>query len=166
MTDAGSQDFDALLQRHRGIVHKVAGSYASSREDRADLAQEIAARLWQAWPSYDPARPFATWMYRIALNTGISFLRGHARRQARVVPLDSCIDSLVDDTALDPETHERIQILERFMQAQGPLDRALLVLYLEAHSGRDIADILGIGESNVTTRINRLKQRLRAFVAR
>ena len=48
--------FDALLQRHRGIVLKVAGAYARGAEDRADLAQEIAIQLWRAWPDYDPAR--------------------------------------------------------------------------------------------------------------
>ncbi|MCL7714328.1 sigma-70 family RNA polymerase sigma factor [Stenotrophomonas sp. CPCC 101365] len=70
--------FTELLQRHRGILLKVAGSYARQREDREDLAQEIAAQLWRAWPGYDPARPFSTWMYRIALNVAISQLRGRA----------------------------------------------------------------------------------------
>lgn len=162
MTDTPAQAFDALLQRHRGIVHKVAASYARGAEDRADLAQEIAMQLWRAWPSYDPARGFSTWMYRIALNTAISHLRAQA--QARhAVPLDDHADVLAGGGAFDPETHERLRLLQRFMATLGPLDRALLLLYLEERSGREIAEVLGIGESNVTTRIGRIKQRLRDY---
>ncbi|WP_372018690.1 RNA polymerase sigma factor [Pseudoxanthomonas sp. 10H] len=165
MTEAPDQAFAVLLQRHRGIVHKVAGSYARGAEDRADLAQEIAAQLWRAWPSYDPSRSFSTWMYRIALNTAISFLRGQAEPQRGAVPLDDHLHELADERGFDPETHERLRVLQRFMATLGPLDRALLLLYLEERSGREMAEVLGIGESNVTTRIGRLRQRLREFAA-
>ena len=77
MTQDAQQRFQELLERHRGIVVKVAGSYAWHAEDRADLAQEIAAQLWRAFPRYDAARAFSTWMYRIALNVAISFARDH-----------------------------------------------------------------------------------------
>ena len=164
MTETPAQAFDALLQRHRGIVLKIAGSYARGAEDRADLAQEIAVQLWRAWPGYDPARSFSTWMYRIALNTAISFLRGQAQAD-RSVPLDVHADTLAGGAAFDPETHERLRLLQRFMATLGPLDRALLLLYLEERSGREIAEVLGIGESNVTTRIGRIKQRLRDYAA-
>ena len=164
MTATPALAFDELLLRHRGIVHKVAAGYARGAEDRADLAQEIAMQLWRAWPSYDPARSFSTWMYRIALNTAISFLRGQAQAD-RSVPLDDHADTLAGSAAFDPETHERLRLLQRFMATLGPLDRALLLLYLEERSGREIAEVLGIGESNVTTRIGRIKQRLRDYAA-
>jgi RNA polymerase sigma factor (sigma-70 family) len=161
MTD--TQAFDALLQQHRGIVRKIAAGYARSAEDRADLAQEIAVQLWRAWPGYDASRSFSTWMYRIALNTAITFLRGDLQRRRHAVPLDEQVHDLADDNAFDPEAHERVQLLQRFMATLAPLDRALLLLYLEERSGREIAEVLGIGESNVTTRVGRLKQRLRDF---
>lgn len=163
MTDSQAQAFDALLQRHRGIVHKVAASYAHGAEDRADLAQEIAIQLWRAWPSYDPARSFSTWMYRIALNTAISFQRAQSPTRRNAVPLDDHLHELPGEGAFDPEMHERMRLLQRFMATLGPLDRALLLLYLEERSGREIGEVLGLGESNVTTRIARLKQRLRDF---
>src|SRR3546814_1544616 len=80
MTADDHQAFGELLQQHRGIVFKVAGTYARSAEDRDDLAQEIAVQLWRAWPGYDPSRRFSTWMYRIALNVAISFLRSDGHR--------------------------------------------------------------------------------------
>ncbi|MBP6706722.1 MAG: sigma-70 family RNA polymerase sigma factor [Xanthomonadales bacterium] len=164
MTATPALAFDELLLRHRGIVHKVAAGYARGAEDRADLAQEIAMQLWRAWPSYDPARSFSTWMYRIALNTAISHLRAQAPA-SRDVPLDGHADALVAEGAFDPETHERLGLLRRFMATLGPLDRALLLLYLEERSGREMAEVLGIGQSNVSTRINRIRQRLRDYAA-
>ena len=164
MTADTRQAFGELLQQHRGIVFKVANTYARDADDRADLAQEIAAQLWRAWPGYDPARRFSTWMYRIALNVAISFLRGDGRRRRRTVPLDG-LDDLADGNAADHEADDRARALHRFIAAQEPLNRALLLLYLEEHSTRQMAEVLGISESNVTTKIGRLKQRIRDQVA-
>jgi RNA polymerase sigma-70 factor, ECF subfamily len=66
-SQAHQQQFMELLQAHRGIVYKVAGSYSRSPADRDDLAQEICLQLWRAFPGYDPQRIFSAWMYRVAL---------------------------------------------------------------------------------------------------
>ena len=154
--------FSALLQRHAGIVFKVANTYARGSDDRADLAQEIAAQLWRAWPALDPARSATTWMYRIALNVAISHVRSNrVRLRHDAVPLDDDLHDIADGNVADPETEQHLQLLQRFIARQAPLDRALLLLYLEEHSQREIAEILGISESNVSTKIGRLKQRLR-----
>ena len=154
-------DFGELLERHRGIVRKVAGTYAHDAHDRADLAQEIAAQLWRAWPGYDPARSFSTWMYRIALNVAIGHARGDGRRRQLSVPLDEQAHDMADANATDHETEQHIRLLQAFIARQSPLDRALLLLYLDARPQREIAEVLGIGESNVSTKIGRLKQRIR-----
>ena len=164
MTDSPPA-FETLLERHRGIVLKVARSYATGAEDRADLAQEIAVQLWRAWPGYDPARSFSTWMYRIALNTGISFLRGDRLRRRHAAQLDESVPEVAGERVADPEADERLRVLDRFLATLEPLNRALLVLYLEQRSTREMAEILGLGESNVTTKISRLKQRIRDHVA-
>ena len=158
-TDA-REGFQALLQAHRGIVAKVAGTYAWHPDDRNDLMQEIATQLWRAWPGYDPARPFSTWMYRIALNVAIS----HVRSRTRGVQPESWHEDhheLADPRAHDHEGRQQVDQLYRFIQAQPPLDRALLLLYLEDHSYREMADVLGLSETNVATKISRLKQRVR-----
>ena len=161
---ADSQEsFGALLERHRGIVFKVANTYAHGADDRADLAQEIAAQLWRAYPRYDPARTFSTWMYRIALNVAISFVRTDLRRDRESVPLDDGLHDLAGDGA-DHEKEQQIRALHRFIALLPPLDRALMLLYLEDRSGREIAEVLGISESNVTTKLGRLKQRIRSEI--
>lgn len=160
-TMAGEQRavFAELLHVHRGIIFKVAGSYCRHPDDRADLAQDIAAQLWQAYPRYDASRPFSTWMYRIALNVAISHLR--SQRQPATVPLDEDVGELVDPQARDPLAEQQVHALHRFIHAQPALDRALLLLYLEDRGYREISDILGISETNVATKISRLKQRIR-----
>ena len=153
--------FSELLQRHAGIVFKVANTYARGSDDRADLAQEIAAQLWRAWPAFDPARSVTTWMYRIALNVAISHVRSNSRRLRHdAVPLDDDLHDIADGNLADPETEQQLRLLQDFIAKQAPLDRALLLLYLEDRKQGEIADILGISESNVSTKIGRLKQRI------
>ena len=163
MTTDARQQFGELLERHRKIVFKVANAYALQADDRADLAQEIATQLWRAFPGYDPSRSFSTWMYRIALNVAISHLRSHTQRDKHAVPLvEDLHDIAVAGT--DHEADQQIRALHRFIAQLDPLNRALLLLYLEEHSAREIGDILGISESNVTTKISRLKQRIRSEI--
>ena len=161
MTSDLSQQFHELLERHRKIVFKVAGSYCRHPEDRADLAQEIAAQLWRAFPSYDGLRTFSTWMYRIALNVAISFLRNNQKREQHSIPLDEQLHDTVSDRGDAAEADEQIRVLHRFIAQLDALNRALLLLYLDEKSHREIADILGISETNVATKIGRLKQRIR-----
>lgn len=161
-TDDRRDAFSALLQRHRGIVFKVANTYARLAEDRDDLAQEIAARLWHAYPKYDPARSFSTWMYRVALNVAISHVREQTVRDRHdAVPLDEGMHDLADAGGMDHERDQHIRLLRGFIQRQPPLERALLLLYLEDRPQREIAEILGLTENNVSTKIGRLKQRIR-----
>lgn len=157
----GRAGFVALLERHRGIVFKVANSYGRVPDDRADLAQEITTQLWRAWPGYDARRAFSTWMYRIALNVAISHARGDGLRRRHLVPLDDSLHDIAGSDDADRERAQHVDLLQRFIARQSPLDRALLLLYLDERPQREIAEILGLGESNVSTKISRLKQRIR-----
>lgn len=163
-TDSLQERFEALFERHRRIIFKVANTYCRHDEDRRDLAQEISVQLWRAFPGYDPQRSFSTWMYRVALNVAISFARRAGQRERRMVTLDDSTAEPIDDRATH-EVDERVHALQRIIDSLGDLDRALMLLYLEDHSYREIAEVLGISETNVATKINRLKQRIRKDVS-
>jgi RNA polymerase sigma factor (sigma-70 family) len=152
--------FTRLLDQHAGIIRKVAAAYTGSRADRLDLMQEICLQLWKAYPRYSPERPFPTWMYRIALNVAISFLRRATRPHRQTVSLETSDVDVADETAA-PEVDERVAELQRVIAGLEPLNRALLLLYLDDRSHREIASILGITETNVATKISRLKERVR-----
>lgn len=152
-------EFGQLLERHRGIVLKIAHSYCRDAEDRRDLAQEIAAQLWRAWPAWDRARPFPTWMYRVALNVAISHARSVGER--RHLPLDEADAGAVHEDDGGREADDGLRALYACIARLDPLNRALMLLYLDERSQREIGEILGLSETNVATRIGRLKQRIR-----
>lgn len=156
------QRFESLLREHRGIVWKVAGVYTRDAEDRRDLAQEICAQLWRAFPRFDETRGrFSTWMYRIALNVAISQRRRTGDTPVLLESLDTDHLQHVGAEGVD-EPDERMAALHRFIGELDPLHRALILLYLEDRSYADIAEVLGISITNVATKIGRIKQRLRA----
>jgi RNA polymerase sigma-70 factor (ECF subfamily) len=156
-----AQRFEALLAEHERLVLKVASAYARTADERRDLAQEIATQLWRAFDRYDERLgKFSTWLYRIALNVAISQLR----RARRLEPLEPHLETLEAPGAAGAPD-ERVRALYRAIGELDPLNRALLLLYLEDRPYAEIAEILGITESNVATKINRLKHALRARLA-
>jgi RNA polymerase sigma-70 factor (ECF subfamily) len=158
---ADKEVFTRLLEQHGGIIRKVALGYSSTFADRQDLSQEITLQLWRAYPRYSPDRPFSTWMYRIALNVAISFLRRHTHPARQTLSLDRNEIEVVDEAEGAVETDERIPLLQQVIASLAPLDRGLMLLYLDDHSYREIAAVLGLTETNVATKLNRLKQRVR-----
>lgn len=161
MKAESESEFANLLEQHRRLVFKVANSYAHTGADVDDLAQEIAAQLWRAFPTYDRARPFTTWMYRIALNVAISWLRGESRRRRHCVPYDEKLHEPAATELTDGDEGRRI--LRGFIASLDGLDRAVLLLYLEERCYAEMSEILGISVTNLTTKINRLKQRVRGY---
>jgi RNA polymerase sigma factor (sigma-70 family) len=159
--------FEALLREHRKIIFKVVAIYARETADRNDLAQEICVQLWRSFGSYDEGRSrFSTWMYRIALNVAISKLRRDRKSLAgRIESLDEVhLETIAGDEPISEE-NDRLAVLYALIGRLDALNRALILLYLEERTYAEIADILGISETNVATKINRIKQKFRGEVA-
>lgn len=159
-----SEKFAGLIRDHAGIVRKVAATYARDPDDRADLMQDILANLWAAWPRYDDTRPFATWMYRVALNVALSHVRSVYRERRVMTPL-TLDHGAVAATGPDHTANQALDALHATMARFDPLNRAVLLLYLDERSHREIGEIVGLGESAVGTRIDRIKQKLRRELA-
>ena len=157
--------FTARLQEHRGILYRIAAGYAFTPSDREDLTQEIVAELWRSFPRYDEQRPFSTWLYRVALNTAISFARRESRRQRRIVAAEDAILDTGSPLVESEGTDENVRTLWRFINELGELDRALLLLHLDGNRHSVVGEVLGISESNVGTKLTRIRDRLRQQVA-
>jgi RNA polymerase sigma-70 factor (ECF subfamily) len=159
MTSPATQTaFLELLNGHQKILYKVANTYCWNADDREDLVQEITIQLWRSYPGFDGRCRFSTWATRIALNVAISFVRQASARDRHLVSGQEHMLDIPDGTA--PPSAE-LQLLHRFIQSLGGLDKALLLLYLDGNSHQEIAEVLGITPTNVATKIGRLKQRLR-----
>jgi RNA polymerase sigma factor (sigma-70 family) len=152
------QEFQTLVDRHRKILYKICNSYCRNREDREDLAQEIVVQLWRSFGTFDERARFSTWMYRIGLNVAISFYRKESARTRYILSDEGQLLTAVDETA---DQSSEIQALHQFIATLDPLDKALVLLYLDGNGYLEIADVLGISETNVATKINRMKQRMR-----
>ena len=154
------QEFLQLMETNRGIIYKVTNSYCYDNEDRKDLVQEILIQLWGAFDKYDKQYKLSTWMYRVALNVAISFYRKETRRADVNMPIN---DAMINVAADGPnaELEADISLLQKFINQLNELDRALMLLYLEENSYREIAEILGITETNVASKISRIKEKLK-----
>jgi len=153
--------FVSLLDEHRRILYKVAGTYARSAEDRQDLVQEMVVQLWRSFDRYDPGYRFSTWMYRVSLNVAISWFRAETRKARTFVPAEDSIVEMTAAPAACREIEDGLRVLWQAIDGLDALDRALVVLHLDGQSHEAIGEVLGISKTNVGTKINRIKTRLR-----
>lgn len=152
------QEFIKLIKENKGIIYKICNSYCADKDSRDDLAQEIIYNLWKSFSSYNYTFKFSTWMYRIALNVAISFYR----QERKFNNHDSISEGLIvfeEDSDTCIETN--LQLLQGFINELKEIDKAIILLYLDDKSHREIAEITGFTETNVATKINRIKEQLR-----
>jgi len=153
--------FVQTIRENKGIIYKVCNSYCANKDDRDDLAQEIIYNLWKSFNSYDRAYKFSTWMYRISLNVAISFYRQREKYKHH----DMISEGLIvfeEDTGAKTEQEKNLQLLQHFISELKEIDKAIILLYMDNNSHREIAEITGFTETNVATRINRIKDKLRS----
>ncbi len=151
-----SDAFLSLVEAHKGIIYKVSNAYCSDAEDRKDVVQEIILQLWKSFDDYDKRFQHSTWIYRIALNVAISFYRKETTRKTISNPVPGNIINRIDSAENNP-TEEGIRFLHQFISELKELDKAVMLLYLEGKSHKEISEIIGITETNTATKIGRIK---------
>ena len=149
-----------LIDKNKGIIFKVCNSYCKNKNDREDLAQEIIYQLWKSAHRFNDDYKFSTWMYRIALNVAISYYRKD-QRQETVIAFTEDHHQIEDRSENPALIEDQISLLQKCINELKDLDKALMLLYLESKPYGEIAEILGISETNVATRISRVKEKLK-----
>lgn len=148
-----------IIERHKGIVFKVARSYCSNEFDREDLVQEILAQIWRSLDTYNDSFKITTWMYRVALNVAISFYRKDKTTAYKHTEMEDKLLSY--DMEAERENEQSLNELYTFINKLSGADKAVLLMYLEGESQSEIAANLNITVSNVSTKIGRIKQKLK-----
>jgi len=154
--------FRAWQEEHRGIFLKVARSFAPVPADTADLQQEMLLQLWTSLPTYAGQAKPSTWIYRVCLNTALTWRRGTVRREKRIEP-GADISVLAASAATPAEQAGERETLEKLYAAIHALpmfDRALVLLALDGLAYREIAEITGLTENHVGVSLTRARQRL------
>lgn len=151
------QQFIALLNQHQGIVHKVCNLYMDAVADREDLFQEITYQAFKAFKNFKGQAKFSTWLYRVALNTAITFYRKE-KRQPDVVMYGLLPEALTEAT--EP-IEEQLQAMYKAIGNLSNIDKAIIMLYLEDYSYYEIGEVVGITANNVAVKMNRIKSKLK-----
>lgn len=151
------KEFIALVEEYKQVIYKVCYIYASDSDHLNDLYQEVVINLWKAFPRFRGGCKVSTWVYRIGLNTCISFFR-KSKSRPEVVPISVDLEAVAEE-----DKTAQLRELYRMINRLGRLERALILLWLEERSYQEMADITGLSRSNVAVKLNRIKEKLRTM---
>ena len=162
MKSLNEKEFLELVEKNQNIVHKVCHMFAQDEDIRRDLFQEITIKLWMGHKSFNGKAAITTWMYRVALNTAISLQRKEKKNQTQplnpnIQPIDESDDNKIGQQEID-QLYVAINLLE-------PVDKAIILLYLEEKKYDEIAEIIGITRSHVGVKITRIKKKLESILS-
>lgn len=153
--NAASQQFMEIVSVNRQLISKVCMMYARDREHFKDLYQEVMATLWQGMDSFSGASKISTWIYRVALNTCVTYHRKHGRAEATL--------SLSDVADMSDCSQERASLLKQMYDLISQLDsmdKGIIMMWLDSSSYDEISEVTGLSKSNVASRLHRIRQRL------
>lgn len=149
------QEFSQLVRKNKSTIYTVCYMFSKDQDEVADLFQEVLIKLWGGIASFESKSDVKTWIYRVALNTCISIDRKKKRRAKAELSMD--VNFFTDKDSAS----EQVNILHRRISQLQPLDRAIVLLWLEDISYEEIGAIVGISAKNVSVRLFRIRQQLK-----
>lgn len=156
------ETFEEILNKNKGIIFRIVNYYCKNADDKKDLEQEILIQIWLSYKKYNEAFAWSTFIYRIALNVSIGFYKKQKRRKDKFINVNLFIETHLQDEA-PLVIDEDLRVLNEFIFQLNDINKALMILYLQEKSYAEIASILGISETNISTKINRLKIQLKEY---
>jgi len=154
-------DFKNIVKEHNGIFYKIARSYTNSEPDFQDLYQEMLIQLWQSFSSFKGNSKLSTWIYRVALNTAISFTR---KQKDRVVTSEIPDIGSGSDIEILEKKEIEIELLYKAIYRLSKDDRAIILLHLEGKQYDEIGEIIGLSTSHVGVKLLRIRLKLQGYL--
>jgi RNA polymerase sigma factor (sigma-70 family) len=155
------QEFLNRIESHKGILYKVSKMYMDNHDDQQDLFQEIVCQLWKSYDSFRNESQFSTWMYRVAVNTAIIFLKKEKRK---VDKYEIASENIKEDEGDSHIKESQIDHFYKAVQKLEKIDKAIIFYQLEGFSHREIGENLGISEGNARVKLNRAKDKLKEII--
>lgn len=158
MSTSGEKEsrFMAIVSDNRQMIYKVCYMYASDQEELNDLYQEVLANLWQGLDSYRGDSRMSTWIYRVAFNTCVTYIRHNAKHGNGRVALDDVTDVQWEDSGRG----EKLRHMYRLISCLDKMDKAIILMWLDEKSYEEISELTGLPRNTVATRLHRIKHRL------
>ncbi len=154
---ASKKDFLKLVNDHISIIYSLCSIYYKEAEDKKDAQQDIIYQLWKSYPSFKGQSAWSTWIYRVSLNTILSKVAKEKKR----LDTDSIADNCDHITRVNTFCDDDLQLLKKIIEMLKPVDKALVVLYLEGYKNKEMAEMLQLSQTNVNTRLSRIKTQLK-----
>jgi len=155
-------DFIEIIEDNKKLIYKVSHIYCDKEDDVKDLFQDIISNLWIAYPNFQQKSKVSTWVYRVSLNTAITWFRDYSK-QSQKIEYTNWIPDITNET--DHTIDELYERLYKAIDTLGKIDKAIIMLFLDDTSYEEIADIVGLTKTNVATKISRIKLRLKDFLS-
>ena len=156
------KEFLEKIEKHKGVIFKISKMYMDNFDDQKDLFQEITFQVWKAYPSFEGKSQFSTWLYRVALNTAIVFLKSEKRRG--FIQNDEVDNFKIIADDYDDDQEKKLAKMYKAIQQLNEIDKALIFYYLQDYSGKEIAENMGITEVNARVKLNRAKEKLKQLI--
>lgn len=157
--DKTEKQFLNSVNQHVGIIQKVCNIYFTNPADKQDVYQEILYQLWKSYKSFTGASKFSTWIYKVAFNTAIGFVKNINREVPKEEINEYYLQTLPEN--VDAEKKENISLLYRAIHTLSDIDKAIALLYLEDKSYEEMASITGLTKTNVSVRLVRIRKKLK-----
>jgi len=148
MSTERQSEYMELIQKHEGIIHKVIGLYVDVPEDRRDLYQEVLLQGWRSFSKFKGASAFSTWLYKVALNTVLTF----SKKQKKKTALDDIPPPETKTASKDDS-----EVLYEVIKSLEDVDRMLISLHLDGYKNKEVAEITGMTQNHVNVKIHRIK---------
>jgi len=156
---ANKPDIIDFIEENKTLIYKIVNSYYTDSNEQEDLIQEIIFQIIKSYDTFDHKVKATTWLYRVAFNITISYYRKQRTIKKHLVEMPSRI-VVIDEEETD-EYDERIKQLRSFIQEYDSLNKAIVIMYLDGNSHKEISEAMGITLSNVGTKISRIKTQLK-----
>ncbi len=152
------KEFIRLITSNQTIIHRICCMYVDNKTDREDLFQEIVLQGWKSFKSFRGDSQFPTWLYRVGLNTAIT----HIKRDRRHTHAEL---NFSQESYCEIKYHEDEAILSMYQSIAklSKIEKALVALYLEDYSYKEIAQTMGMTPNHVAVKISRIKEKLKTL---
>jgi len=152
--------FVDLVDKNQNLIHKICRLYTNGEAEHKDLFQEITIQLWKAYPKFRGDSKFSTWMYRVGINTAITLYR-KSKRRIRSYNFDEVSHKIPEDTTYNYIEDQQLEAIYEAVKALNDVDKAIVFLYLEDKSYKEISETIGLTEINARVKMNRIKNKLK-----
>lgn len=149
--------FIELINQNIGIAHKVCNIYFQDVDDREDVVQEMLYQLWRSYPNFRENAKFSTWMYTVCLNTAVTYFKKNKKKKEETAPLYY----YHLDNERDEDDEENMLLLHQLIQNLSPLNKSIVLLFLEGIKYDEISAITGLSKTNIGVRMVRIKIELK-----